>query len=148
MRLQISSRLAIFALLELAAEAERQMSVAEIGDKYGASAHHLAKVMSTLGRAGLVQSVRGVGGGYRFTGNARRTTLLEIIELFEEVSPGRTDEGGRRTEAGEALHDILAEIDEIARATLGSVTISTMLKLIERRRSRKADRRPPTRALA
>lgn len=148
MRLQISSRLAIFALLELAGEPDRQRSVAEIGDKYGASAHHLAKVMSTLGRAGLVQSVRGVGGGYRFSGNARRTTLLDIVELFEVVSPSRGDDGERRTEAGDALHDILFEIDEIARATLGSITISTMLKLMERRRSRKADRRSPSRALA
>jgi Rrf2 family protein len=144
MRLQISSRLAVFALLELAAEPQRQLSVAEIGEKYGASAHHLAKVMNTLGRAGLVQSVRGVGGGYRFTGSARRTTLLDIIQLFEDVSPSRpeTGEDGDRTEAGEALREILLEIDDIARATLGSITIATMLKLIERRRTRKAERRP------
>ena len=50
MKLQISSRLAIFALIELASEPERQISVSEIGEKYGVSAHHLAKVMHTLGR--------------------------------------------------------------------------------------------------
>ena len=62
MNLQIASRLAIFAVLELAANPERQLSVGEIGEKYGVSSHHLAKVMHVLGRAGLVRSVRGAGG--------------------------------------------------------------------------------------
>jgi len=135
MRLQISSRLAIFALLELAKDPERQISVADIGEKYGVSSHHLAKVMHALGRAGLVQAARGVGGGYRFTGNARRVTLLGVIELFEEVTSKRSDPGdpGEHTEAGDTLHTVLAEVDEFARASLGSITIATMLKLMERR---------------
>ena len=66
MKLQVSSRLAIYALMELADGRDRQVSVTEIGEKYGVSAHHLAKVMHTLGRAGLVRSIRGVGGGYVF----------------------------------------------------------------------------------
>lgn len=73
MKLQIASRPAIFALLELA-QPDRQLSVGEIGEKYGVSSHHLAKVMHTLGRAGLVHAMRGAGGGYHFSGNVRRTT--------------------------------------------------------------------------
>ncbi|MGI9481347.1 MAG: Rrf2 family transcriptional regulator [Hyphomicrobiales bacterium] len=135
MRLQVSSRLAIFALIELAADPERQVSVSEIGQKYGVSAHHLAKVMHTLGRAGLVRSIRGVGGGYSFSGNARRTTLLDVISLFEDVSPGNDafDSKTDNTPAGQALHGVLNEIDDIARATLGAITINTMLKQISRR---------------
>lgn len=134
MKLQVSSRLAIFALIELATDASRQVSVSEIGQKYGVSAHHLAKVMHTLGRAGLVRSIRGVGGGYTFSGNAKRTTLLEVIELFEDVSPGNDELDARTdgTPAGQALHQVLDEVDDIARATLGAITISTMLKQIER----------------
>ena len=134
MKLQVSSRIAIFALIELAADPERQVSVAEIGQKYGVSAHHLAKVMHALGRAGLVRSIRGVGGGYSFSGNARRTTLLDVILLFEDVSPGsdELDSQSEATQAGHALRQVLNEIDDIARATLGAITISTMLKQIER----------------
>jgi Rrf2 family protein len=134
MKLQVSSRLAILAVLELATDPERQMSVSEIGVLYGVSAHHLAKVMHTLGRANLVRSIRGVGGGYSFSGNARRTTLLDIISLFEDISPGR-DELDASTEAsaaGEALKQVLNEIDDIARATLGAITIATMLKQMAR----------------
>ena len=133
MKLQISSRLAIFALLELAAHPDRQYSVAEIGQKYQISSHHLAKVMHVLGRAGHARSVRGAGGGYQFSGNVRRTTLLDIIELFEELGSNEVDPG-ETTDEGRALREVLGEIDEIARATLGSITIATMLKLVDRRR--------------
>ncbi len=133
MKLQIASRLAIFAVLELAAHPDRQLSVAEIGAKYGVSNHHLAKVMHVLGRAGLVRSVRGAGGGYQFSGNMRRTTLLDVIELFETL--GAEDEpgaGGESTSESRALSEVLGEIDDIARATLGSITLATMLNLVAR----------------
>jgi Rrf2 family protein len=135
MNLQISSRIAIFALLELAANPERQYSVAEIGNKFRISSHHLAKVMHSLGRAGLVRSTRGAGGGFQFSGSARRVTLLDVIELFERLGPSSGDSAaGEATAEGRALGQVLGEIDDIARATLGSITLATMLKLTERHR--------------
>ena len=134
MRLQISTQLAIFAVLELTAREGRQLSVADIGEKYGVSSHHLAKVMHVMGRAGLVRSVRGAGGGYQFSGNARRTTLLDVVQLFEDLSSVEQD--SRSADAppeDRALREVLNEIDDIARATLGSITIATMRKLVDRR---------------
>jgi len=134
MRLQISTRLAIFAVLELTAREGVQLSVADIGEKYGVSSHHLAKVMHVMGRAGLVRSVRGAGGGYQFAGNARRTTLLDVAQLFEELSSVEHDSGAANaTPEDEALREVLNEIDDIACATLGSITIATMRKLVDRR---------------
>jgi Rrf2 family protein len=136
MKLQISSRLAIFALLELAANPDRQVSVAEIGEKYGVSSHHLAKVMHALTRAGLVRSMRGAAGGYQFSGQARRTTLLDVIGLFENVGSANGASAEREDTAEErALGQVLGEIDAIAGATLGSITLATMLKLVERHRA-------------
>lgn len=131
MKLQISSRIAIFALMDLAAPPERQLAVVEIGEKYGISSHHLAKVMQVLSRAGLVRAVRGAKGGYQFSGNARRATLLDVVQLFEDSGDGDLR---RREATGEelALHQVLSEIDDIAKATLGSITIATMLKLADR----------------
>ena len=51
MKLQMSSRLAVYAILELAANSEAQLAAAEIARKYDISPHHLAKVLHTLGRA-------------------------------------------------------------------------------------------------
>jgi len=133
-KLQIASRLAIYAVLELAGKPDSQMSAAEIGGKYGISTHHLAKVLHTLGRAGLVRSVRGAHGGYQFSGNAKRTTLMEVIELFENMggTENRTSDAGAESQVGRALGQVLQEIDDLTRATFSSITLSTMLKLMQR----------------
>jgi Rrf2 family protein len=136
MKLQKGTSLALYSVLEFAANPGRQLSAAEIAEKYGASIHHLAKVLRELGRAGLVESARGVGGGYRFSGNARRLTLMDVIELFEDISTrtGESDEFDASSDVGRALGAVMAEIDEIAKATFRSITLDTMLKLIERQR--------------
>lgn len=132
MRLQKNTRLALYSVLELAARPEQYVPVVEVAEKYGESAHHLAKVMSELARAGIVDSVRGVGGGYRFVANARRLTLLDVIRQFEDLGPAAAGlaEGG--TPVDKALSGVLTEIDQIAQATFGSITIATMLKMVER----------------
>jgi len=136
MKLQKSTLLALYSVLEFACRPEEHVSAAEIAEKYGESAHHLAKVLSELVRAGIVESVRGVGGGYRFVGNARRLTLLNVVVLFEDPAqelPAPPEEAGA---AHEVLAGLLAEIDQMVTATLGSVTIAAMVKAIEQGRAR------------
>ena len=136
MRLQKSTSLALYSVIEFATDPARHIPAAEIAAKYGVSTHHLAKVLGELARAGIVESVRGVGGGYRFAGNARRLTLMDVIRLFEDLgaAPARPSEPGEATPAGVALRAVQSEIDEIAKATFGSITLATMLRLIERQR--------------
>jgi Rrf2 family protein len=146
MKLQKNTSLALYSVLEFAADPNRHISAAEIANKYGVSSHHLAKVLSELARAGVVESVRGVGGGYRFAGNARRLTLMDIIRTFEDLSPGAADrrESGELTPVGMALGAVLSEIDEIAKATFSSLTLATMLRLIERQQRTQAESRTRT----
>jgi len=140
MKLQKATQCALFAVLELAGHPDRQLSAIDIAEKYQISSNHLAKVLRDLGRAGLVESVRGAGGGYRFSGNARRATLYDVIQLFEDVgSDGMANpEPGDETEIGYALSRVRSEIDDIAVATLKSITIDTLLKLARRWRDRTA----------
>jgi Rrf2 family protein len=132
MKLQVATRLALYAALQLAADPSRQLAAADIAERFGISVNHLAKVLRTLGRAGLVEAVRGAGGGYRFRGNVRRVTLMDIVQLFEDfgANAGADDEPGASTDEGRALGRVLDEIDDITRATLSSVTLATMLKLV------------------
>jgi Rrf2 family protein len=132
MRLQKATRCALFAVLELAQDSERQVSAADIADKYEISANHLAKVLRDLARAGLVESMRGAGGGYRFSGNAKRVTLYEIVKMFEDVEQGPRPEAGDSSPIGQALNRVTTEIDEIAVSTLKSITLATLLKLMHR----------------
>lgn len=128
MKLQTATRLGLYAVLELARDPERTLSVMELADRFGVSSHHLAKVLRTLSVAGLVRGDRGASGGYRFTGNRRRTTLMDIVALFEPAPGARPTEPGEDTDIGAALQRVLQEIDEIAEATLRSISLETLLK--------------------
>jgi Rrf2 family protein len=130
MKLQKSTSLALCSALEFAANPDKQLSAAEIAQKYGVSMHHLSKVLRELGRAGILDSSRGVGGGYRFSGNAKRLTLMDVIDRFEDIGK-QAVANNETTDVGRALTVVLSEIDEIAKATFRSITLDTMLKLIK-----------------
>lgn len=138
MKLQKATQCALFAVLELASQPQRQLSATDIAQKYSLSSNHLAKVLRDLGRSGLVESVRGAGGGYRFSGNAKRATLFDVIKIFEDIDADclTKPEPGDDTEIGQALCMAMQEIDSIARATLMSITIQTLLKSIHWNRER------------
>lgn len=134
MKLQRATLLGLYAILELADQPDQQLSRQDIAEKFDVSSNHLSKVMRELGRAGLVEAVRGVGGGYQFCGNPRRTTLLDIINIFETYQldvPGQRSPG-KDTDLGRALDTVFGEINETIQATLNSISISTMLMLKNR----------------
>ena len=130
MKIQKASLFALYAVLELASDPERQLSTTDIADKYGISTHHLAKVLRTLVRSKLVQAARGVGGGYRFTGVVNRTTLLDVIELFETLeseldAPNPNEQEGKAII--EELQSITSEIDDLTKTVLDTITLETVL---------------------
>ena len=71
---------------------------------------------------------------------------MDVIRLFEDFGPPEPDrrEPGERTPVGRALGVVLSEIDEIAKATMSSITLATMLRLIERQNDL-SDREYPAR---
>ena len=130
MKLHKATQYGLYAVLELARDPSRQLSATDIADKYGISSNHLAKVLRDLGRAGLVDAMRGAGGGYRFSGNSKRVTLMDVINIFEDIGGemSSSPELGDGTDIGRALLMIRNEIDEITQATFGSITLDTLLK--------------------
>jgi Rrf2 family protein len=126
-KLQTATRLGLYATLELARDPAQTLSSADLAERFGVSGHHLAKVLRTLSTAGLVQGGRGAAGGYRFTGNRRRLTLMDVVALFEPAPGRRPEEPGEDTEIGAALQRVLTEVDEIAEATLRSISLETLL---------------------
>jgi Rrf2 family protein len=126
-KLQTATRLGLYAVLELARDSDRSLSAADLAERFGVSNHHLAKVLGTLSNAGFVRGGRGASGGYRFIGNRKRTTLMDIVALFEPAPGRRAKEPGEDTDIGSALQRVLLEIDEIAEATLRSISLETLL---------------------
>jgi Rrf2 family protein len=146
MKLQTNTMLALYSVLEFAGQPESHIAAARIADKHGVSPHHLAKVLAELARSGVVESVRGAGGGYRFIGNARRLTLLDVIQIFEEIEPPAAQPAGHGAAppVDRALGLVLSEIDANARATFSSITLATMLRLIEKQRRHALPDKPST----
>ncbi|HEU0200333.1 MAG TPA: Rrf2 family transcriptional regulator [Burkholderiaceae bacterium] len=138
MRLQKNTSLALYSVLEFARDPTRHIPASEIAEKYDVSPHHLAKVLSELTRAGMVESVRGVGGGYRFIANPRRVTLMDVIQLFEDfgAQPVQRHTANEAADVELALAAVRAEIDALAKATFSSITLATMLRLVERKKGR------------
>jgi len=131
MKLNKASLFALFAVLELASDPERQLSTSDIADKYGISTHHLAKIMRNLVQEGMVRAMRGAGGGYRFAGNINRTTLLDVIQLFERLEsdldmPQLGDHASDPIVA--ELQSVSSEIDDLTKAVLDTITLATALK--------------------
>ena len=142
MSLQKATLFALYAVLELASAPDRQRSAADIAERYGISTNHLAKVLRDLGKAGLVESVRGAGGGYRFCGNAKRTTLMDIIKHFEDVGPAARTNRFDANPVEVVLGVVFNEIEESTHATLQSLSIETVLKLMRRGPVKARDARP------
>lgn len=133
MRLQLATRYAVLAVLELASRPGEQVSSGEIAGIYGMSQHHLAKVLRTLSRNKIVASVRGPAGGCMFIGKANRLTLYDIIDLFEDNVLATSDSRTPETPIGGEMERVLREIDRITLATLRSVTIQTVINSARRR---------------
>jgi Rrf2 family iron-sulfur cluster assembly transcriptional regulator len=58
----------------------------DLARSVGIPANYLAKVLLTLRNAGLVDTTRGSGGGYRLRRPATEIHLIDVVELFDEVS--------------------------------------------------------------
>lgn len=78
-----AASLGLHTMALLAQNGRKRHTTQEIAKALRASAHHLAKVMQRLTKAGLVTSVRGPQGGFLMERPAGEITLLEIYEAIE-----------------------------------------------------------------
>ena len=79
----------LIALVHLVDRDGEFVSVREICDRYPVPRRLVAEVLKELGHAGLVESQRGVAGGYALTRPAELVTLGEIVAALEGA-PGLT----------------------------------------------------------
>jgi Rrf2 family protein len=78
-----ASSIALHAMTILAARPGLHVTTSYVATRLPVSEHHLAKVLQRLARAGLVESVRGPGGGYLLRRPAAEITLLDVHEAIE-----------------------------------------------------------------
>ena len=89
MRLSTKGRYAVMAMADLARNGQgeggpRAVSLAEIATRQEISLSYLEQLFARLRKSGLVQSVRGPGGGYRLAKGAHETVVAEIVLAVDE----------------------------------------------------------------
>ena len=87
MRLTVFSDYTLRVLMYLALDRTRLATIPEIATAYGISENHLMKVVHQLARAGIVESVRGKGGGIRLALAPEEIRLGEIVRVSEGDAP-------------------------------------------------------------
>ncbi|HNU10120.1 MAG TPA: Rrf2 family transcriptional regulator [Rubrivivax sp.] len=70
-------------LMYCAAHPDRLVTVNELAQEHGISRHHLTKIVTDLGRQGLLQTVRGRGGGMRLSVDPARIRVADVVRTTE-----------------------------------------------------------------
>lgn len=78
-----AASLALHTTVLLAHNGGQAMSAKQMAARLQVSEAHLSKVMQRLGKAGLVDSRRGPGGGFTLAVDPAQTTLLKVFEATE-----------------------------------------------------------------
>jgi Rrf2 family protein len=82
--LSITAEHAVRALSEMAAKRNGESVLGkELAVTAGIPPNYLAKILWTLGNAGLIDATRGSGGGYRLRRAPSEIRLREIVDLFD-----------------------------------------------------------------
>jgi Rrf2 family protein len=118
------SRSAVLALTELA---QRGMAspvpILDVAESRGIPLHFLEQLFAGLRRAGILQSQRGVKGGYSFRRPPAEITVLDVVEVVD----GRlTATDGEPT--GAAGDTVWTEARSALCAVLAGVTIADMVE--------------------
>jgi Rrf2 family transcriptional regulator, cysteine metabolism repressor len=112
------SRYAVVAMAELARSGSRPVPIAQVAERRGMPVQFLEQLFSTLRRDGLLQSQRGVKGGYTLARAPEEITVLEVVQALDGKVGQEADEaGGIWGEGVNALRDVFSSttIADIAR---------------------------------
>ncbi|WP_150427329.1 Rrf2 family transcriptional regulator [Dechloromonas sp. CZR5] len=74
-------------LMYLAVAKDRLATISELATAYGVSQNHLMKVVHQLSKSGIVESVRGKGGGIKLAHQPNQIRLGGVIRASEGDAP-------------------------------------------------------------
>ncbi len=127
MRLTKFTDNALRVLIYAAVNSDRMTNISEIAEKCAIPRNHLTKVVHAMATRGLLETVRGKGGGIRLVRPASEITVasvvrtmeddLKIIECFEPRCP-ILEVCTLKNILGEARHAFLATLEKYTIADL------------------------------
>lgn len=132
MKLTARARSAVTAMVDLAARPDKQaVSLSDIASRQKLSVAFLEQIFGKLRKAGLVESQRGAGGGYRLSASPTEVSVADIVEAMqEEIRSTACQPGGhigcQGTSARCLTHGLWAELDDVIGSYLSGVTLADL----------------------
>ena len=83
MRLTDYTDYTLRVLIYCASNPDRLVTISEVADAYSISRNHLTKIVHELGKQGVLETVRGRGGGLRLLRAPAEITVGEIVRESE-----------------------------------------------------------------
>jgi Rrf2 family iron-sulfur cluster assembly transcriptional regulator len=134
MQLSTKGRYAVMAMTDLARHQlgrGRAVSLADIAARQEISLSYLEQLFARLRRNGLVESVRGPGGGYRLAHPAAETWIIDIVRAVDEpLQAVRCGGLGRGCMAGGErclTHDLWEALGRTIHDFLAGVSLADVL---------------------
>lgn len=104
------SRYAVVAMAELARAGDAPVPIGTIAERRGMPVQFLEQLFSTLRRARLLTSRRGMRGGYTLARPAGEVTVLEVVQALDgKLGEEGGEAGGIWEEGVEALRTVFSE---------------------------------------
>ena len=130
MRLNTKGRFAVTAMIDLALNAQNNaVKLNSISERQQISLSYLEQLFSKLRRAGLVESIRGPGGGYILGRDAGEINIAQIIAAAEDELDATLCKGKANCQSGAPCltHNLWENLNHTINAYLSSVTLAGLL---------------------
>ncbi len=141
MKLSTKGRYAVTAMMDLAIhDREGPVTLADISQTQGISLSYLEQLFAKLRKRGLVEGVRGPGGGYRLARMPHQITVAEIITAVDENVDVMRCHGDGNCQDGERCltHELWSELSKRLYDFLDGITLD---QFVERPEIREIARR-------
>jgi Rrf2 family protein len=122
---------AVRCVLYLARKPEQRTIVDEIAQCMHIPKHYLAKILQRLVREGIVESVRGIKGGYRLLKPTKEISLMDILGTIQGAVPVNVcalDKRRCQLSSTCSVHPIWVEIRKDIETRLKRETIDKLMK--------------------
>jgi len=130
MHLTTRGRYAVTALLDVALHADAEpIALAEIAERQGISQAYLEQLFGQLKRAGLVEGVRGPGGGYRLCRGAEAVSVADVVGAVGEGVDATRCGGSGDCQDGEVCltHELWSDLSMQIHLFLSRITLASLV---------------------
>jgi Rrf2 family iron-sulfur cluster assembly transcriptional regulator len=131
MRLSTKGRYAVTAMLDLAIRYdEGPVTLADISETQGISLSYLEQLFARLKKAGLVEGLRGPGGGYQLAYGPGDISIAQVINAIGEGIDVTLCEGNEDCQGGERCltHELWKKLGMEIYEFLNDITLASFLR--------------------